>query len=154
MYEIYRVLPNDTDFSVFKKAGYDGLNFAYIENPTRYHTRLDTVEELDERSLQQQGSYAVSLVQQFGNSSFENTKATNTVYFDLFSMALPRYSQTWVLPLAVVVLALFIAALVTGLRAERLSIGKIVLSFFIVLLNMIAALLVVTIVAYVAYVLD
>ena len=29
-YTVYKALPNDTDFTVFKAAGYEGLNFAFI----------------------------------------------------------------------------------------------------------------------------
>src|SRR5262249_11295490 len=38
--EIYKRLPNDTDFSIFKKAGLEGLNFAYIKGLAYYHTTL------------------------------------------------------------------------------------------------------------------
>jgi len=31
-YEVYRRLPNDTDLTVFKKRGYSGLNFAFIDD--------------------------------------------------------------------------------------------------------------------------
>src|SRR5262249_34781673 len=35
-YEVYRLLPNDTDLTVFKQAGWAGLNFAYIDGVTHY----------------------------------------------------------------------------------------------------------------------
>jgi len=31
-YVVYKLLPNDTDFTVFKKAGYQGFNFGFIGN--------------------------------------------------------------------------------------------------------------------------
>jgi hypothetical protein len=31
--EIYRLLPNDTDFTEFLEAGLPGMNFAYVEDP-------------------------------------------------------------------------------------------------------------------------
>src|SRR4029077_6914987 len=40
-YFIYKLLPNDTDFTVFKAAGYEGLNFALIGDVERYHTPQD-----------------------------------------------------------------------------------------------------------------
>src|SRR5215469_15271705 len=42
-YTVYKRLPNDTDFSVFKAAGYQGLNFAFIDDVAHYHTPLDNI---------------------------------------------------------------------------------------------------------------
>ncbi len=37
-YTAYKQIPNDTDFTVFKAAGYQGLNFANIADVVHYHT--------------------------------------------------------------------------------------------------------------------
>jgi len=65
-YEIYRLLPNDTDLSVFKEAHFAALNFAFIDGGTAYHTRLDRLDALDPGSLQHHGSYALSLARRLG----------------------------------------------------------------------------------------
>ncbi|HXQ72976.1 MAG TPA: M28 family peptidase, partial [Pyrinomonadaceae bacterium] len=57
-YEIYRLLPNDTDMTVFKRAGMSGLNFANIDGINHYHTPLDNLAGVDQNSMQHQGSYA------------------------------------------------------------------------------------------------
>jgi SAM-dependent methyltransferase len=67
MYAVYRRLPNDTDMTVFKGAGAAGLNFAYADRIASYHTALDNAQELDERSLQHHGSYALALARRFGD---------------------------------------------------------------------------------------
>ena len=36
LYEAYRRLPNETDMTMFKRAGYPGLNFAYIDGAARF----------------------------------------------------------------------------------------------------------------------
>ena len=59
--DIYKLLPNETDFTVFKQAGMNGLNFAYIEGVASYHSSLDNMANLDERSLQHHGMYALAL---------------------------------------------------------------------------------------------
>ena len=41
-YEVYKRLPNDTDFSVFRKAGKQGLDFAGIARAAVYHQAFDT----------------------------------------------------------------------------------------------------------------
>jgi hypothetical protein len=40
-YEIYKRMPNDTDFSVFKEHGILGFNFAFIGDVKNYHTIAD-----------------------------------------------------------------------------------------------------------------
>lgn len=41
--DIYKLLPNETDFTVFKYAGMNGLNFAYIQGVAAYHSTLDNM---------------------------------------------------------------------------------------------------------------
>ncbi len=59
-YFVYKLLPNDTDFTVFKAAGYEGFNFALIGDVERYHTPQDSFENLELASLQHQGQNALS----------------------------------------------------------------------------------------------
>ncbi|MFP3939256.1 MAG: M20/M25/M40 family metallo-hydrolase [Thermoanaerobaculia bacterium] len=66
-YEVYRRLPNDTDFSIFRGRGVPGLNFAHIHGPVGYHTARDTVERLDPASLQHHGANALALARAFGD---------------------------------------------------------------------------------------
>ncbi|HEX5084304.1 MAG TPA: cyclic peptide export ABC transporter, partial [Blastocatellia bacterium] len=68
-YEIYRLLPNATDMTIFKEAGLSGLNFAFIGGLSSYHTQLDTPENLDDGSLQHHGSYALALARHFGDAN-------------------------------------------------------------------------------------
>ena len=54
--EVYRALPNDTDFSVLlADGGFTGLNTAYIDGAAAYHTPQDLPERMDRASLQAMG---------------------------------------------------------------------------------------------------
>lgn len=105
-YEIYKRLPNDTDFTVFKQAGYSGLNFAFIDGVVGYHTYLDNARNLDPASLQHHASYAVSLAAALAGADADDPRRENAVYFDVLGLGLVRYSKA-----AAVVLALFSAFL-------------------------------------------
>ena len=50
---IYGMMPNGTDYTEFKNAGYHGLNFAMIEGDETYHQPTDTLENLDKDSAWQ-----------------------------------------------------------------------------------------------------
>jgi hypothetical protein len=122
-YEVYRRLPNDTDLTVFKRHGYSGLNFAFIENVFFYHTAFDDVAHLDRGTVQQQGSYALSLARQFGNADLSRTKAPDVVYFTVPGRRVVVYSKGLVWPLALLAAAALGATIAAGLRRGGLTVG-------------------------------
>ena len=126
-YEIYKRMPNDTDFTVFRRAGYSGLNFAFIDGLAYYHTALDSIQNIDPGSLQHHGDYLLELARAFGNTTSDNVRAQNLIYFDVLGKVLVRYSQFTariLLGLAVVVTA---TVLYLGIRNGRLGIGACLL---------------------------
>jgi len=114
--DLYKLLPNDTDFTVFKEQGLQGLNFAYIAGAAYYHTPLDEVKNIDERSLQHHGAYALSLTRHFGDLSREPVPEGNEVYFNIPGRVLLFYPYGWAIPIAVLVLVLFISVTVLGFK--------------------------------------
>jgi hypothetical protein len=94
--EIYRRLPNDTDFTVFRDAGLPGFNFAFIDGTTVYHSAEDRADRLSAASLQHHGSYALGLARHFAE---EGTSApagpAATVYFNLPFAGLVVVSAFW-----------------------------------------------------------
>ena len=138
--DIYKLLPNDTDFTIFNKAGMNGLNFAYIEGASVYHSSLDNMANLDERSLQQHGLYAVALARGFGNSDLNRpTNSSNDVYFDLFGATLIHYSRTTALVLSILVALITFGAIALGLRRGLLTWSGQALGFLALLLSIIGA---------------
>lgn len=133
--EVYKLLPNLTDFTVFRNQGLDGLNFAYIDGLPSYHTALDSVQRIDERSLQHHGSYALSLTRHFGNLDLRQTRSADAVYFDLFGSTLIHYPSSWRIPLAILALILFAVLVVIGWKAKRFTIRGIVFGLAVSLLT-------------------
>ena len=127
-YEAYKRLPNDTDLTIFKRAGLAGLNFAYVGCWTRYHTREDSIGKLDARSLQHQGSYALALARHFGNLNLEHTTSPDAVYLSLFGVTL-RYPEAWAIPLMVLALVFFAGVTVLGFKSHRLTVRGITFGF-------------------------
>ncbi|GDX81779.1 hypothetical protein LBMAG42_35900 [Deltaproteobacteria bacterium] len=58
---VYDQLPNDTDFTVLRAAGWWGYDFALLGGAWRYHTPEDTPANLDPRSVQQVGDCVLGL---------------------------------------------------------------------------------------------
>jgi hypothetical protein len=139
LYEFYKALPNDTDFTIFKAAGLPGLNFAYIDGLANYHTYNDSIDKLDERSLQHQGSYALSLARHFGAIDLRGGKEGNSVYFSVPGAALIHYSYRWVIPLILIVVLGVAGILALGFRRKLLTVSGIALGWLTLLLTTVIA---------------
>ena len=70
IYNLYKLMPNDTDLTKFKEGGMPGLNFAFGVGLNAYHTELDTAANLDPSSLQHQGDYMLNLARHFRITSY------------------------------------------------------------------------------------
>ncbi|MGH7865420.1 MAG: M20/M25/M40 family metallo-hydrolase [Candidatus Binataceae bacterium] len=127
--DIYRHMSNDSDFTVFAKAGMGGLNFAGIGGLPNYHTRLDSPARLDLRTLQHQGSYALSLTRWLGSVALDNTSAADAVFFTVGSR-LTHYRAALALPFAIGVAVLVIlAALIVVVRSGNFSAVAVLVGF-------------------------
>lgn len=121
MGDIYKLLPNDTDFTVFKKAGLPGLNFSYINGSAYYHTLRDSCENLDIDSLQHHGDYALALSRHFQNSAVDLSRQSDVVYFDLLTLTLVQYPRSWTLPLSLLAVLLLILVVASGLKRKKVT---------------------------------
>jgi hypothetical protein len=117
-YAVYRRLPNDTDFSVFKQHGIDGFNFAFIDGVSRYHTPLDNLHYLDARSLQSQGEHALGLVRALGNAEWGTPRPGSAVFFDVAGWRMVWWPASRTLWMAAGALLLILIC-VGGLWARR-----------------------------------
>lgn len=118
----YKLLPHDTDLSAFKETGVPGLNFAFAEKWSHYHSRLDSVETIDERSIQHHGEYAVGLIRQLANLDLSRPPRGNAVFFNPIGGVLVWYPDSWALPLTVLAALCFVVAMIVGFRKRRLSV--------------------------------
>jgi MFS family permease len=139
-YAVYKNLPNQTDMTVFKKAGLAGLNFAFTATFENYHTRRDTPENLDARSLQNLGANALALTRHFGNLELRAERERDRVYFNWFGSRLIDYPQWVAWPLLVLVFVLLLAVVSIGRRRGKLTITRTLLGFGGFVLVLLAAL--------------
>ena len=134
MFDIFHSMPVDSDFTPFKKAGLAGMNFGFINGLTKYHTSLDTPENLDPDSLQHHGTYALGLARHLGNLPLDAVRKPDAVYFNAFGYTMARYPMAWVLPLNVLMALLALAVLGLGLARKRLTVTGTILGFVTFLL--------------------
>ncbi len=122
-YSIYKLLPNDTDLTVFREDGdIEGFNFAFIDDHFDYHTARDSSERLDRNSLAHQGSYLMPLLLYFSESDLNNLKSLNEyVYFNVPFFKIVTYPFEWIWPMFGMAVLLFIILLIHGIRKKVLD---------------------------------
>lgn len=119
-FEIYKRLPNGTDFTVYRDGGVVGFNLAFIGNASLYHTPLDDLQHLDRDTLQHHGDNAFALVRALADSNLAIVKAgEDSSYFDVFGRVLIQWPSKWNLPAAGV--AFLLIALLMVMRRRHLG---------------------------------
>ncbi len=98
-YTIYEMLPNDTDVSVFKKAGLAALNFGAIGDVHWYHTPLDDLAHVDPRTMQHHGDNLLAVTQAL-QRGFARTDH-NATFFDVLNLYLIAWPERWTLWIAI-----------------------------------------------------
>jgi hypothetical protein len=120
-YVVYKMLPNNTDFTVFKAASYQGFNFAFIGDVSHYHTPLDTWANASASTIQHQGENALSTVLALANSTELRPAAQDSVFFDVFARGVLVWPIAFVLPAALIALMLLVAEAVFLFRRGQLN---------------------------------
>jgi hypothetical protein len=101
--EIYKFLPNDTDLTLFIRAGFPSLNFAFADNVRYYHTPMDTRSNLSRATLQMHGDNMLGVVSALEQTDYASLKGGNDVYISVLGMMLPRIPASLALPFAILV---------------------------------------------------
>lgn len=115
-YTAYQLTPHATDFSVFRAAGWQGFNFAYIGGVARYHTPLDDLAHADPRSVGQQGAQALAALRALAAAELINHEHGAAAYFDLFGYQIVRLPLAALRPAAWLLWALTLGVSVLLLR--------------------------------------
>lgn len=120
---IYDMLPNDTDLTVFKRAGLAAVNFANIGGVARYHTPLDDLPHLSVATLQQHGDHTLASVRALANADLRQTSEANAVWFDVLSFFILWWPQSWSLWMAVVALVILVIVVVLRFHDQAMPGG-------------------------------
>jgi hypothetical protein len=125
---VYERMPNDTDFTVFARAGFPGLNFALCAGGSAYHRTWDTPENLELGSLQHHGEHALALARSLGNAEDLPLDGGPRTFFNAIGIGFVHYPSAVDIALAVAAIALLLAALAAhrrsgGLRLRALGLG-------------------------------
>lgn len=118
-FEVYKRMPNDTDYSVYKERGVQGLNFAFSEGVALYHSRLDDLDHLDRRSLQHHGQNAWSMLLALADRDIADLHAReDAAYIDAFGRLLWHYPQSIASGVTMVLTVLLLIGVAIACKAQ------------------------------------
>jgi len=138
-YSIYKMLPNDTDLTIFREDGdIDGFNFAFIDDHFDYHSALDTYERLDRNTLEHQGSYLMPLLHYFSESNLSNLKSTEDyIYFNVPLFKTVIYPFSWIFPMLIIAVIIFIGLIFYGLKKQTIQSKEVSKGFITFIITLI-----------------
>ena len=135
-FEIYKNLPNDTDFTYFKKAGINGINHAFIDGFSYYHNPADTPENINQASVQHTGTNMLALTRHFANTDLSKTKTENATFFNILGFLI-IYPSSWDLFLLALALLFSCFVIFRSFKIETVNIKSFGLSFLMILLTVV-----------------
>lgn len=130
--EIYRRLPNDTDFSILKRHDVPGLNFAPVGDSYAYHTARDTPERLSPRTIRETGENIVAIVRALDRVDITHRTAVDATYFDVGGVTALSFGPAalWVLASAALLLGIIAWIKVTAAALRMGGVGRWLLTLF------------------------
>ncbi|MDZ4730078.1 MAG: M28 family peptidase [Xanthomonadales bacterium] len=132
--EVYRRMPNDTDFSVYRELGLSGFNFAFTGGAAVYHSAIDDSRELAAASLQHHGQNVWALLAVLDQRDLQRvTTVEDAVYVDLFGHKLLHYPDSSSAGLALV-LAVLLLVLIRMTFRQQLSLRQSAWTLLFILL--------------------
>jgi hypothetical protein len=100
-------LPNDTDLTVFGARGWPGVDFAFADGVSRYHTPRDDLAHLDLATLQHHGESALAAVRALADEPLELPRAgppaPGATWYDVLGFGVvhagPAGRRAWIRPI-------------------------------------------------------
>ena len=138
VYSVYKMLPNDTDATVFKEdLDIEAFNFAFVDDHFDYHTANDTYERLNPTTLAHQGTYLMPLLTYFADSDLTQLKSLNDyVYFNIPVFKMVSYPFDWIWPMFILAVGLFAAILIWGFKTKALNVTDLFKGFLPLVLSL------------------
>ena len=144
-YEVYRLMPNDTDLTVYKQHGMAGWNFAFVGGLSYYHSPEDTPANLDPRTLQHQGENLLSMARHLVRLDLDDVRRDDVVYFSILQRFVAIYPLSWVMPLLGNAALAYAAVLALGVAKGRVRLAEVAAGFATFLAALLAAMMAVSV---------
>ena len=123
--EIFKRMPNDTDFSVAMRANIPGMDFAFVGERNHYHTPNDNVENLDIRTIQHHGENILSASRDLLSKDWNNFGDKYVYLGGTYGFWSQWKSSNSLIALILSTLVLITAFIRSKIKLQRLTVGFI-----------------------------
>jgi hypothetical protein len=106
-YEAYKFMPNSTDLTVYKEHGLQGLNFPHAENVAHYHTKLDSLANLNLGSLQHHGDNSWGVLNAIKELDLSQVNTGNQVFTDIFGLLMVQWPENYNIYFSIALIVLY-----------------------------------------------
>lgn len=143
---VYTVMPNSTDFTEFLAEGKNGINFAVLDGLFYYHTPHDNYTNVNPSSIAHYGTQIIPLVEEFSmNEEYSDVNYFdadgNQIFFTVFPNVFVSYSEMVGTILHIIVVLATIGGFVLLFKKNDVSIKKVVTSYTIAFIVIVAVVL-------------
>lgn len=123
--EIFKRMPNDTDFSVSMRAEVPGIDFAFAGERNHYHTPNDNLINLDLRTLQHHGENVLPLARTLASVDLNDFEDSNLVFSNVYGQWVSWEEGLSIYLVVFAAILLLIAGIKSGCRVPRLLLGLV-----------------------------
>ena len=123
--EIFKRMPNDTDFSVAMRANIPGMDFAFVGERNHYHTPNDNLENLDIRTIQHHGENILSASRDLLSKDWKNMGDKYVYLGGTYGVWSEWKSSNSLIALIISTLILIAAFVRSKIKLKRLFLGFI-----------------------------
>jgi hypothetical protein len=124
--EVYRRLPNDTDFTILARDSIPGLNFAAVDDGYSYHTARDEARRLTSTSLRMTGENVVAVANALDSVDIEKRERWEATYFDLGRVTALSYGMiaSWIIDATALLLGVVATIRITRAITRRTGVMR------------------------------
>ena len=121
--DVYRIMPNFTDFTSFIEKGMTGLNFSNLDSLWENHTNLDVYENISLSAVQGYGEQMLPVIEGFARETLPESFASggDMEFFTVLPGVVVRYPVSLNMILLAVSLAAVTAYIVTAALKKRIK---------------------------------
>jgi hypothetical protein len=122
---VFKNVPDETDFSVFRERGVGGATLAFLGQSWNNHTMRDRAAALDAASLQEQGDCALAIVRVVSKLDLRGRERGEAVFTDVLGLAIVRWREGASPVIALAALALALATAESSRRKRIVSVRSL-----------------------------
>ncbi|SOC15497.1 peptidase M28-like protein [Ureibacillus xyleni] len=134
--DFYKLMPNDSDLTIPINKGVPGINLAYGEGWTDYHSEMDNPDQLNRPTVKHVSNTIYELTNHFSQQDLTTIKKTDKIYFSFLGKVV-HYSKDLMYIFTAAITILFMICIIRALKMKVLEWKKLLFGFLGIFVTMV-----------------